>query len=151
MLRTLKAIFDDQVARVVTVDDPAAALPLAVAALLYEISRADHEVDAAERHAMSLAVAAVCDVASEDIEALLESADEAVEEAVSLYEFTAVVNEHFDREKKYDLLLMLWRVAYADGRIDHYEEYYVRKIADLLHLSPREFIRAKHAAAGPVS
>ena len=147
MFRTLKAIFDDQIARAATADLEAHALPLAVAALLYEISRADHEVDESERHAMCHAVATVCDVEEAEIESLLESADEAVEEAVSLYDFTSVVNEQLDRDKKYDLLCMLWRIAYADGRVDHYEEYYVRKIADLLHLSQRDFIRAKHAAA----
>jgi uncharacterized tellurite resistance protein B-like protein len=50
------------------------------------------------------------------------------------------------REKRYQLLVLLWKVAYADGRVDKYEEYYVRKISDLLHMDQAEFIRAKHEA-----
>jgi uncharacterized tellurite resistance protein B-like protein len=146
MFNTLKTLFDKHITSVVEDDNAEDALPLAIAALLFEISRADHEIHADERRAMSAAVAQVCTVPAEDIDALLASADEAVEDAVSLYEFTSVVNEQLTREKKYELLELLWRVAYADGRIDRYEEYYVRKIADLLHLSQREFIRAKHAA-----
>lgn len=147
MLKTIKALFEDQVARYATADDAGDALPLAVTALLFEISRADHDVDARERREIAQAVARVCEVPAADLDALMDSADRAVEDAVSLYDFTSVVNEHLEHARKYELLLLLWRVAYADGRVDHYEEYYVRKIADLLHLSQREFIRAKHAAA----
>ena len=147
MARTLKALFEDRVARDATADDEVAAVPLAVAALLFEISKADHDVHEEERKAMIAAVRSVCALGEDDIASLLETADSAVEEAVSLYDFTSVVNEHLDRDKKYELLLLLWRVAYADGRLDRYEEYYIRKITDLLHLSHRDFIRAKHAAA----
>ena len=143
MFRTLKALFEDQIAQFASHDDEVDALPLAVAALLFEISRADQEVHADERAEMYKAIAQICDVPAADIANLIESADEAVEEAVSLYDFTSVVNERLDHEQKYALLLTLWRVAYADGRVDAYEEYYVRKIADLLHLSQRDFIRAK--------
>lgn len=146
MLRTLKALFDDQVARYATADDEPHALPLAVAALLFEISKADHDVHEDERLAMTQAVSEVCDLAGDEVTDLLATADAAVDEAVSLYDFTSVVNEHFGREKKCELLQLLWRVAFADGRIDHYEEYYIRKIADLLHLSHGDFIRTKHAA-----
>jgi uncharacterized tellurite resistance protein B-like protein len=146
MLRTLKALFDDALSGH-TRQDAADALPLAIAALLIEVSRADHEIDARERHAIVHAVAQVCAVDEAALEALVDSAEEAVEEAVSLYDFTSVVNERLPREEKYALLVLLWRVAHADGRLDHYEEYYVRRLADLLHLSHGDFIRAKHAAA----
>ena len=144
MLRTLKALFEVQVAKFATEEGPVDALPLAVAALLFEISKADHEVHPEERKAIADAVCRACGLTHGDVTELLESADEVVEEAVSLYDFTTVVNEHFDRNKKVELLEMLWRIARADGRIDHYEEYYIRKIADLLHLSHRDFIRIKH-------
>ena len=147
MFRTLKALFDDRIASYATADDEIDALPLAVAALLFEISRADHEVHEDERKEMVRAVGIVCELDEGDITSLLETADTAVEEAVSLYDFTSVINEHLNREKKYELLLLLWRIAYADGRLDRYEEYYIRKIADLLHLSHADFNRAKHAAA----
>lgn len=147
MIRTLKALLDQHIANLGADQDDSHTLPLAVAALLLEISRADHEIHADERHAIAAAVARVCEVPAAEIEALLERAGEAVEDAVSLYEFTSVVNDNLEHDEKYELLLLLWRVAYADGRVDHYEEYYVRKMADLLHLSQRDFIRAKHAAA----
>ena len=59
----------------------------------------------------------------------------------TLHEFTGLVNKEWD--KKIKLLQALWKVANADNKIDKYEEYYIRKIKDLLHLSDQDFIQAK--------
>jgi len=40
----------------------------------------------------------------------------------------------------------MWEVAYADGRIDRYEEHLIRKISELLHLSHKDFITGKQIA-----
>jgi len=37
----------------------------------------------------------------------------------------------------------MWEIAYADNQLDKYEEYVIRKVADLIHVSHSEFIRAK--------
>ena len=151
MFRTLKNLFDDGIARLATREAAIDTLPLAVAALLLEIARADHQVDEAERRAVVAAVARVCVLDADALQNLLHTASEVVEEAVSLFEFTDVVNARLERGQKLELLQLLWRVAYADGRLDHYEEYYIRKVADLLHLSHSEFIRAKLAASPPAT
>ena len=39
----------------------------------------------------------------------------------------------------------LWRVAYADGDLDKYEERLIRQVADLTHVSHKDFIRLKLA------
>jgi uncharacterized tellurite resistance protein B-like protein len=41
---------------------------------------------------------------------------------------------------------MLWQVAYADDDLDPHEEGFVRKIAELLYVPHKDFIRAKHRA-----
>ena len=60
-----------------------------------------------------------------------------------MHEFTDLINKEWGKEKKIKLLQALWQVANADSKIDKYEEYYIRKIKDLLYLSDREFIQAK--------
>jgi hypothetical protein len=37
----------------------------------------------------------------------------------------------------------MWRVAYADRRLDKYEEYQIRRLAELLHVPHQAYIRAK--------
>ena len=120
-------------------------LQLAVVALLLEIGRADQCIAQEELGAVVAAAAAVFGITPEESNALVDRAAPAVENAVSLYEFTDVLNRELSSARKKDVLRELWRVAQADGRLDHYEEYYLRKIADLLHLSHRDFISTKLA------
>ncbi len=63
-----------------------------------------------------------------------------------MYGFTQLINQHCNPQEKFDLVTYMWRIAYADGDLDKYEEYIIRKVADLIHLGHGEFIRAKHAA-----
>ncbi len=143
MLRHFKALLDEGFARLSGPQTTVDPLPLAVAALLIEVARADHNVAAEERRSVVAAIARLCKLEDEDLDTLVATAVAAVDEAVSLYDFTATINQSLSRTQKLALLEMLWRVAQADGRVDHYEEYYIRKLADLLHLSHADFIRAK--------
>jgi uncharacterized tellurite resistance protein B-like protein len=38
---------------------------------------------------------------------------------------------------------MVWRVVYADGKVDKYEEYLMRKLSFLLNIDHRKMIEAK--------
>ena len=116
---------------------------LAVATLLVEIARADFEVDRSERSSILRMLAAAYGLDPEPAGELLARAEQTVEESVSLYEFTSRLNEELSPEEKADTVEMLWRVAFADGRLDKYEEHLIRKAADLLHVPHRRFIRAK--------
>jgi len=51
------------------------------------------------------------------------------------------------REDRVRIVELLWKVAFADAVLDKYEEYFVRKIADLLYVSHKDYIQAKHKAA----
>lgn len=121
---------------------------LAVAALLVEIARADHEVAPAERSSIRRMLAAAYGLDPGSAGELLARAERAVEESVSLYEFTRRLNDELSPDEKANAVEMLWRVAFADGRIDRYEEHLVRKAADLLYVPHRRFIRAKREAGG---
>jgi uncharacterized tellurite resistance protein B-like protein len=65
---------------------------------------------------------------------------------VSVHDFTKVLHEHLDEKEKADIVSMLWRVAYADGRLDKYEDSLVLKISDLLYVSRGRVMRLKHDA-----
>jgi uncharacterized tellurite resistance protein B-like protein len=62
---------------------------------------------------------------------------------ISLYEWTSIINETYEYKLRVDVIKSLWDVAYADGRIDKYEDYTIRKIADLLYVKHTDFIRTK--------
>jgi len=124
------------------------ALRLATAALMVEISRADSVLEASERTAMIEGLGRRFDLSREETEELLSGAETEVEEAVSLHQFTRRLNERLSRQEKREVIGLLWQVALADGRIDKYEEYTIRKVAELLHLPHRDYIRTKLAVTG---
>ena len=127
-------------------DAPEGGIPArqhAVATLLVEIARADFDVDSSERIAITRMLAAAYALDAEAAAELVARAERTVEESVSLHEFTSRLNDDLSPQEKVDIIEMLWRVAFADGRLDKYEEHLVRKAADLLYVPHRRFIRAK--------
>jgi uncharacterized tellurite resistance protein B-like protein len=118
-------------------------LDLAAAALLLEVSAADFQNHPEERQAIHDALAKVFHLEETVIEQLMADAESAVKEATSLYEFTRVLNDNCSHSEKMFLLEQCWRVAYADGRLDKYEDHRIRHLAELMYLSHREFIQTK--------
>ena len=66
--------------------------------------------------------------------------------ATSLFEFTAEINQQFTLEEKQQLLLAMWRLAYADGELSRYEDQIIRRCADLLYLKHSELIQMRNIA-----
>lgn len=123
--------------------DQAHRLQMATAVLLAEMSRMDPAGEAVEQEAIRRALTKRFDLRAEETEALLELARETAQETTSYYRFTALINDQFTLPEKVQLVEMLWRVAFADGVLDKHEEYLVRKVAELIHVSHQDFIAAK--------
>ena len=83
------------------------------------------------------------------VAALLERARTESAGATDLFPYTHLLNEHCTREEKLSVLTAMWRVAFADGNIDKYEELLIRRVQDLLRLDHSDFITAKQAARPP--
>lgn len=121
-------------------------LHLASAALLIEIANADTAMDESERQVLLRILETKLQLDKETLQQLWELAHEEHKDATSLYQFTSLINAAYDHREKVQLLHHMWEVAYADGRIDRYEEHLIRKVADLLYLTHGDFIRTKLAA-----
>jgi len=145
MIRAIQQFFERQIkAMDEGQGDPERALRLATAALLVEMTRADFQVEERERAAVADGLERVFGLSEQESAELIEMAEQDASEAASLFQFTRVIDGRLAPERKAKIVEMLWRVAYADGRMDKYEEHLVRKVADLLHVSHRDFIQAKH-------
>lgn len=114
------------------------------AILLVEIARADHQVDETEREVIVAALARSSSLEADALEALVTEALEEAQATHSLHSHISVVNEHFAKEEKIALVEQMWRVAMADGDLDRYEDYTIRKLCDLLFIKHRDFMQAKH-------
>jgi uncharacterized tellurite resistance protein B-like protein len=121
-------------------------VPLAVAVLLVEVARADYERDSAESDMLRRLVEEAFGLDDDDVTELLRRAEAEVDVTVALDRHVDLINRHCSAEEKYDLVKGLWEVAMADGELHHYEEHLVRRLAELLYVPHRQFIRSKHEA-----
>ena len=110
------------------------ALRLATAALLVEMGRADHYGDGDDAALIIELLRENFVMESEDVGALYEIATEKADQVVSLHELTSLLHRSLNDEERGRLLEMMWRVAYADKRLDPLEDSLVRKVADLLYV-----------------
>lgn len=124
-----------------------AALRMATAVLMIDVARADYVFDETEFDSVLRLVETHFDLAPEDAAELINAASEKAENLVSVHEFTAVLHEHLDEDEKARIVSLLWQIAYADGRLDKYEDSLVLKISDLLYVSRGRVMRLKHDAA----
>ena len=120
---------------------------LAAAVLMIEISLADSSIDDEELAVIKKALIAHFNIAAEQVDELIELARREVDLAVSLHDFTRMLNNNLNPSEKIQIIELLWQVAFADAVLDKYEEYYIRKIADLLYISHKDYIRTKHRVA----
>jgi uncharacterized tellurite resistance protein B-like protein len=126
--------------------DREAALRLATAVLMVDVARADHVFEESEFNRLLKLIESHFDLTPEQSAELVNAANEKAEQLVSVHEFTQMLHEHLSEEEKARIVSLLWQVAYADGRLDKYEDSLVLKISDLLYVSRGRVMRLKHDA-----
>lgn len=122
------------------------ALQLASAALLIEMTRVDHEIKHEEESMVSKAIQTTFNLSQEETNTLVELAEQESRNSTCYYEFTSLINREFSQQQKIKLVENMWRVAFADEELEKHEEHLVRKISELLYVSHKDFITAKHSA-----
>ena len=143
MIQSIREFF---AVRIASEERPEASLELATAALLIEVSRADFDVSEEERASIEEQVRKSFGLTEEETREIVVLAEEEVARAVSLYEFTRLVDKRFTPDQKRHIIGLLWEVALSDERIEGREEHLIRKVATLLHVPHEAFIAEKIAA-----
>jgi uncharacterized tellurite resistance protein B-like protein len=126
--------------------DDAQALQLATAVLLVEVMRCDTDLAPAERAAAEKSLRSQFAVGDAQLARLLAQAEHTSQGANDYFRFTSAMNEQFSQPQKVEVVEGMWRVAYADGRLDENEQHLISKIAGLLHVTHGEYIAAKMRA-----
>ena len=127
-----------------------AAIRMATAVLMIDVARSDYVFEESEYERVLQLVEAHFGLSPNDAAELVNAASEKAETLISAYDFTKTLHEHLSHDEKARIVELLWLIAYADGRLDKYEDSLVLKISDLLHVSRGRVMRLKHDAAhGP--
>ncbi len=118
----------------------------AAAVLLIEVMLADYNLDERERERIREILSRRLNAPEAEIENCINAAIGRQRESNDLYQFTKVINKAYGEQQRYELIVDLWRVAFADGELDKYEDHSIRKVNELLFLHHSHFIKAKSAA-----
>jgi uncharacterized tellurite resistance protein B-like protein len=143
MLNDIIKFFEERLMTPETAPESVAGVEYATAALMIELAKADFAEDDVERGLILELLTDTFDLKPEELDELVRLAESASKDASDLFQFTRLVNQHYSYAQKVSLLENFWKVAYADGRLDKYEEQFIRKVAGLLNLAPSEFSKTK--------
>ena len=117
--------------------------------LVHEARRADY--DEAHRGESDAGVAALQDLIQIDesqARDLLAQGREKAQHLTSFYAPVTVIKREYSMPDRIRLVEHLWRVAFADGLLNPYEDHYVRKIAHLLYVPNTDSMLARNNARG---
>lgn len=150
MLKLVKQFYDKNIASAEPTGAAVSerALQIATAALLVEMMRIDDAIKNEERDVIIQSICERFTLSAEEAQGVIAMAEEQVKQATDDYQFTSLINNAFNLDQKTQVIESLWRVAFADQQLDKYEEYLVRKLAELLYVPHSAFIAAKNRARG---
>ena len=116
---------------------------IATCALLLEMAHIDGEFSESEREGIINIIKKDYDLSDEHAVVLIEAAGEELQRSIDLWKFARLINQNYSTDEKIEIIEMVWKVIYTDGKLDKHEDYLVHKLANLLRLTHKELIDAK--------
>lgn len=126
-------------------------LQLAVAVLVHEARRADYADHTEESPVAEMALIDLFGLERAEATTLLAEGRAKAETLTSLYAPLSVIKREFELLERIRLIEHLWRVSFADAKLDYYEDHYVRKVAHLLYVPNTDSMLARNRARDAVA
>jgi len=121
-------------------EDP---LRLATAAILLDIAYADGTFTPAEDGDIVGFLKPTFALADDEARELIAAAAEIRARTIDHFALTNYIRKNSSLERRVEIVRTMWRMVYGDGKLTDYENYLVRKLADLLGLEHHVMIGAK--------
>ena len=118
-------------------------VPIATAVILLEVAHADGDFSQEEQNRIVEILKREFHLDDEELQEILHLSDEERKESIDIWHFTKIINDQYSDEEKYRIIESVWRVIYADGHLDKYEDCIVHKLSNLLHIPHDKMIQAK--------
>lgn len=124
------------------------AVRTATAAILLEIAYADDSFSLAEEARLLDFLRNRFSLSEEHARDLLEEADSMRAKTIDHFHLTNLLRGTLPLAERIEIVKAMWRLVYTDDDLHQYENYLVRKLADLLGLEHHVMIDAKMAVRG---
>lgn len=118
---------------------------LATAAILLDIAYADGAFTPAEDGDILGFLKRAFSLDDDAAHELVRAADEIRGRTIDHFALTNFIRKNVDLDQRIEIVKTMWHIVYADDKLTDYENYLVRKLADLLGLEHHVMIGAKVA------
>tara|TARA_X000000950_G_C13832638_1_gene626874 strand:- start:510 stop:944 length:435 start_codon:yes stop_codon:yes gene_type:complete len=119
-------------------------IELTASVLAYEIARSDGEIDDNELNVLMEEIKIISSKVNKDEAEILKIIEKYSKDSVSFYEFVEDINNNYSKDEKLSLLKFMWKIAFADGKLDVDEERLIRRLADLIKIKDMDVLKLKH-------
>lgn len=116
---------------------------VATCALLMEVAHSDGHYQSVEAKIVHELLANTFNLSPATVTELIDYSHQHRQDSADLFQFAREINTHFSREEKVDVMEGIWRVIYADGTLDKFEDALARQLATLLRLDHQDVIERK--------
>ena len=124
-------------------EEPSFEIELTAAVLAYEIASIDGNISSDELNILMEEIKVISRKVGKKESEILKIIEIYSKDSVSFYEFVDDINKNYSKDEKLDLLKFLWKMAYADKRLDVDEERLIRRMANLIKIKDIEVLKLK--------
>ena len=110
----------------------------AVVVLLLRAANIDGKKDRQEIESIKRLIIKQFNYDEEKANILITSASEKEESSADLFEWSKIINDHYDLDSKKIVFSMMCEIICADGLIDPFESNLIRRLSGLLYISDKD-------------
>ena len=118
-------------------------IKLATACLLTKVAFADEYLDPKEEKIIREILTDFFSIEKEEINKLFKDSNQLLEKSTDIFSFGQLLNQHFTKEDKIDLIGCIFEVAFSDGELHYLEHHTIKKIAHILNIEHKDLITVK--------
>ena len=131
--------------------EPKLSIEEAVAGLMFEVALLDQDFAEAEQKALLACLGDAFGMDETECQTLLDQVQEKDGAKAGVHPFVRLLNKKLDEDQRFEVMVRIWQVVLADGRIADIEKQFMRRLAALLHISDRDSGLARVEAQSVVS
>ena len=118
-------------------------IELTASVLAYELARSDGKITKDELSVLMSEIENIANKVGKSKEEIFEIIEIYSKDSVSFYEFVEDINKNYSKEEKLNLIRFMWKMAYADNKLDVDEERLIRRMADLINIKDMDILKLK--------
>lgn len=121
-------------------------IELTACVLAYELARSDGNISGNELSILMNEIEAISIKVGKEKDEIFKIIEMYSQDSVSFYEFIQDINNDYSKNEKLDLIYLMWKVAFADNKLDVDEERLIRRLADLINIKDLDVLKLKDKA-----